>query len=137
MNSRRTRIYDSPLTGPRTHQNPMLGFCWLTLRQAQEALKCGRLEEAHQLLCQPAANGHKRSWEMMVQVAQGFVERGERHLRHEDVAAAWNDLVAAEQIGVNGSAAAKFRQTLARLGLVEVRSLLEAGEPGRAAEAIA
>src|ERR1700736_219973 len=106
----------------------MIGFGWLAMRQAQEALKCGRLEEAHRLLCQPAANGHKRSWDLMMQVAHGFVERGEQHLRHEDPAAAWNDLVAAEQIGVNGSAGAKLRQTLTRLGVVEVRSLLEAGE---------
>src|SRR5438105_3173902 len=114
----------------------MIGFAWLALRQAQEALKNGRLEEAHRLLCQPAANGHKRSWELRQQVAQGFVERGEGHLRHEDAAAAWNDLIAAEQVGVNGSAAGCLRQALTRLGLAEIRSLLEAGEPQRAAEAI-
>jgi hypothetical protein len=114
----------------------MIGFAWLTIRQAQEALKNGRLEEAYRLLCQPAAHGHKRSWELLVQVAQGFVERGERHLRHEDPAAAWNDLVTAEQVGVPGSAAARLRQSLTRLGLAEVRALLEAGEPARAAEVI-
>ena len=114
----------------------MIGFAWLALRQAQEALKNGRLEEAHRLLCQPAANGHKRSWELLQQVAQGFVERGEGHLRHEDAAAAWNDLIAAEQVGVNGSAAGCLRQALMRLGLAEVHSLLEAGEPQRAADAI-
>jgi hypothetical protein len=114
----------------------MIGFAWLTIRQAQEALKNGRLEEAYRLLCQPAAQGHKRSWELLVQVAQGFVERGERHLRHDDPAAAWNDLVTAEQVGVAGTAAARLRQSLARLGLAEVRALLEAGEPARAGEVI-
>jgi tetratricopeptide (TPR) repeat protein len=114
----------------------MIGFAWLAIRQAQEALKNGRLEEAHRLLCQSAAQGHKRSWELLQQVAQRFVERGEWHLRHEDPAAAWNDLVAAEQVGVAGSAAARLRQNLTRLGLAEVRTLLEAGEPGRANEII-
>lgn len=114
----------------------MLGFAWLTLRQAQEALKSGRLEEAQRLLCQPAAHGHKRSWELLQHVAQGFVERGERHLRHDNAAAAWNDLVAAEQMGAADTATFRLRQDLTRLGLAEVRTLLEAGEPGRALELI-
>jgi tetratricopeptide (TPR) repeat protein len=114
----------------------MLGFAWLALRQAQEALKNGRLEEAQRLLCQPAAHGHKRSWELLQQVARGFIERGEQHLRHDHVAAAWNDLVAAEQMGVADSAAFRLRQALSRHGLGEVRTLLEAGEAGRALEVI-
>ncbi len=118
------------------HNRNMIGFAWLTLRQAQEALQLGRLEEAYRLLCQPAAQGHKRSWELLVEVAQGFVIRGERHLRHDDVAAAWNDLVAAEQVGVMDGGAARLRRSLTRLGLSEVRTLLEAGEPIRAVEVI-
>src|SRR2546421_641388 len=114
----------------------MVGFAWLALRQAHEALKCGRFEEAHRLLCQPAACGHRRSWEMLMHVAQGFVERGEKHLRQDDAGAAWNDLVSAEQVGVNDSGVDRLRQALTRLGLAEVRSLLQAGEPTRAAEAI-
>jgi tetratricopeptide (TPR) repeat protein len=114
----------------------MLGFAWLALRQAQEALKNGRLEEAQRLLCQPAAHGHKRSWELLQQVAQGFVERGEGHLRHDNPAAAWNDLGAAEQMGVADSAAFRLRQALTRLGLAEARTLMEAGEPSRALEMI-
>jgi len=55
----------------------MIGFAWLTLRQAQEALKNGRLEDAHRLLGQSAAQGHKRSWELLQQLARGFVQRGE------------------------------------------------------------
>jgi hypothetical protein len=114
----------------------MIGFAWLAIRQAQEAVKNGRLEEAHRLLCQPAAQGHKRSWELLQQVAHGFVERGERYLRHDDPAAAWNDLMAAEQVGVAGSAAVKLRHALTRLGLAEARALLEAGEPARAGEVL-
>src|SRR5713226_9079954 len=107
----------------------MIGFAWLAIRQAQEALKNGRLEEAHRLLCQPAAHGHKRFWELLKQVAQAFVARGEQQLRHENPSAAWNDLVVAEQVGVKDSSAARLRQALTRLGLAEVRALVEAGEP--------
>jgi hypothetical protein len=115
----------------------MLGLGWLSLRQAQEALKNGRLEEAHRLLGQPATQGHKRSWELLHQLGRAFAERGERHLRRDDAVAAWNDLLQAEQINAGDHAAVCLRQALTRLGLAEVRALLEAGEPARATEAVA
>jgi len=115
----------------------MLGFAWLTLRQAQEALKNGRLEEAHRLLCQSAAQGHKKSFELLQQVVRGFVERGERHLRQDDAEAAWHDLLQAEQLDRDNRDADRLRQALVRLGLAEARALLQTGEPGRAAESIA
>jgi hypothetical protein len=115
----------------------MLGFAWLTLRQAQEALKSGRLEEAHRLLGQPGAEGHKGSWELLQQVARGFATRGERHLQNDDVSAAWNDLQHAEQIGVADSGADRLRQTLAQRGLADARAMLDAGEPAKAVEVLA
>jgi tetratricopeptide (TPR) repeat protein len=114
----------------------MLGFAWLALKQAQEAIKSGRLEEAQRLLCQTAAQGHKRSWELLRAVGKGFVDRGQCHLRHQDAPAAWNDLIAAEQLGVNNSTAGQLRQDLAQLGMHDVGKLLGAGEPGRALEVI-
>jgi tetratricopeptide (TPR) repeat protein len=113
----------------------MLGFAWLTLRQAQEALKNGRLEEAHRLLGH--AQGHKRSWELLQQVAKGYVERGQRRLRQDDAEGAWGDLLLAEQVGAAGSGSDRLRLELLRLGLAEVRALLETGEPSRAGDMIA
>jgi tetratricopeptide (TPR) repeat protein len=113
----------------------MLGFAWLTLRQAQEALRNGRLEDAHRLLSDAAAQDHKGSWELFQQLAQGFVQRGERHLQADDVEAAWNDLLHAEQVGAAETSAGKLRQVLVRQGLSQVRALVQAGEPGRALEA--
>jgi hypothetical protein len=115
----------------------MIGIAWLTLRQAQEALKNGLLEEAQRLLGQPAVQGQKRTWELLQQLARAYTERGERHLRHDDPNAAWADLLRAEQTGVSDPGAARLRQALTRLGLAEVRALLEAGEAKRAVEAIA
>ncbi len=115
----------------------MIGFGWLVLRQAQEALKGGLLEEAQRLLAQPAAQGQKRTWELLQQLARAYAERGERHLRHDDPTAAWADLLRAEQTGVSDPGATRLRQALTRLGLAEVRALLEAGEPKRAVEAVA
>jgi hypothetical protein len=115
----------------------MIGFGWLVLRQAQEALKGGLLEEAQRLLAQPAAQGQKRTCELLQQLARAYAERGERHLRHDDPSAAWADLLRAEQTGVSDPGAVRLRQALTRLGLAEVRALLEAGEPKRAVEAVA
>jgi tetratricopeptide (TPR) repeat protein len=113
----------------------MLGFAWLTLRQAREAIKNGRLEEAHRLLCHPAAHGHKQSWELSQQLARAYVERGVRHLRQEDPEAAWVDLLLAEQINASDAAAERLRKALVRLGLAQVRGLLDGGEPTKAGDA--
>ena len=114
----------------------MLGTGWLTIRQAQEALKNGRLEEAQRLLGQSAAHGHKGSWELLQQVALGFVQRGERHLRQDDPEAAWNDLLLAEQVGLtDDSQAFRLRQSLTRLGLDEIKKLLDACDPSGALSA--
>src|SRR5262249_20248981 len=115
----------------------MLGLGWLTVRQAQEALKNGRLEEAHRLLGQSACDGHKRAWELQGQLARAFVERGKRHLEQEEASKAWNDLVHAEQLGPVDGETGVLRQALTRKGLAEVHKLLETGEPGLASDAIA
>jgi tetratricopeptide (TPR) repeat protein len=114
----------------------MLGFAWVTLRQAQEALQNGRLEEAHRLLCEPSALGHKGTWEMLRQIAQGYVERGQRRFQHDDLAGAWNDLKQAEQIGAADEGASDLRQALVQCGLADAKAFLEAGEPARAAEGL-
>ncbi len=114
----------------------MLGLGWLTLRQAQEALENGRLDEAHRLLSQPEVQGHKGASPLIRQVAQGFVQRGDQRLRHDDIAAAWNDLLQAEKLGCTDNEAARLRQELTQRALAEVRKLLEAGEPGRALETL-
>lgn len=112
----------------------MLGLGWLYLRQAQDALKNGLLDDALRLLNQPAVKGNKRGGELVQQLGGALIERGERHLRQEDPVAAWNDLIKVEQLGLTDVRMNQLRQALTRLGLAEMRALLEAGEPSRAAE---
>jgi hypothetical protein len=114
----------------------MLGLGWLTIRQAQEALDNGRLEEAHRLLCQPEVQGHKGASPLLRQIAKNLVDRGEQHLRHDDPAAAWNDLRLAEKIAGSERGVARLRQALTKLGLEETHKLLDAGEPARALETL-
>src|SRR5712692_7659116 len=101
----------------------MLGLAWVTLRQAQEALQSARLEEAHRLLREPNAQGHKGTWDMMRLIAQGYVERGERHLQHDDLTGAWSDLKQAEQIGAADVSATELRQALTQRGLADAKAL--------------
>jgi tetratricopeptide (TPR) repeat protein len=114
----------------------MLGTGWITLRQAEEALQNGRLEEAQRLLHQPEALGQKGSSPLLRQLVEGLVARGQRHLGHDNLAAAWNDLLQAEKIGAGSEGTARLRQELTQRSLVEVRKLLEAGEPTRALAAL-
>lgn len=114
----------------------MIGLGWVILKQAQEALRAGQLEEVQQFLVQPQVQGHRRALEILQQLVRAYVERGEKHLRNDDLAKAWTDLLKAEQIGITENFLIQFRQKLNRLGLAEVRALLNASEPARALEAI-
>jgi hypothetical protein len=115
----------------------MFASNWLTLRQAREALRTGRLEEANRLLSQPSVRGHKKAFALQQQVIQGFLNRSETHLHNDDVLQAWNDLQKAEALAPNDPQVQKFRGQLVRLGLAEVKAALEVGRPGKAAEALA
>ncbi len=115
----------------------MFGFAWLALRQAREALKHGRLEEAHRLLTQPAIRDHRAAGELLAQLVRAYAERGERCLKQQDVQGAWRDLLNAEQLQTAEKSVDSLRQTLVRLGVAEVRALLQAGDARRADEAVA
>jgi hypothetical protein len=114
----------------------MLGHGWLTLKQAQEAIRAGRLDDAYALLTQPQIQGHKKCWELSHQLMLAYIERGRQHLRQNDTASAWSDLLQAEQVGITDSAPLRLRQELTNRGMAEVGELLDAGEAGRAVEAI-
>jgi tetratricopeptide (TPR) repeat protein len=73
---------------------------------------------------------------MLGQIAQGYVERGARHLQHDDVVGAWSDLKQAEQIGAADETATQLRQALTQRGVADAKALFDAGEPARAAEAL-
>jgi tetratricopeptide (TPR) repeat protein len=106
------------------------------MRQAEEAIASGRLEEAQRLLNQPGARGHRGASTLLRQVAQKLIDRGRHHLNKENPEAAWKDLLQAETIEAADPATAQLRQALTRLGLVEARKLVDAGEPARALEVL-
>jgi hypothetical protein len=109
----------------------------MALREVKAALKHGRLEDAQRLLGRPEVQRCGGTWPLQEELARGFIERAERHLRYDDAPAAWKDLLLAEQVGAPVSTAGRLRQDLTRLGMAQARALLEAGESARAAEVIA
>jgi tetratricopeptide (TPR) repeat protein len=110
---------------------------WLTLRQVKEALRSGRPEDAHRLLDPLVADGHRKAFRLLAEVARSYVARGERHLRADSPEAAWKELLAAEALNTGEPRAAALRQALTRLGLAEARAALEAGRPRHVIETVA
>ncbi len=108
---------------------------WLSLRQAREALRADRPDEAHRLLEPLLAAGHRKAWRVAREVAAAHVRRAERLLRNDSPDAAWAELQAAEGLNTGEASAAALRQTLTRFGVAVVRAALEAGRPPAALEA--
>lgn len=121
------------IPSPTTMSEP----AWIIKWRAREALKAGQPEEAHRLLDQLIAGGNRRAFALRSDVIRGYLERAERQLRHEDVEAAWRDLVQVEKLAPSDSGVVRLRETLTRLGLAETRAALEAGNALQALQAVA
>lgn len=107
---------------------------WLTLSQAREAVANGRPDEAHRLIEPLIADGHRKAWKVARQVVAAYVSRARQFLDQHNAESAWNELVSAEALNTGERAVADLRQTLTRLGMVSVRTALEAGKPVDAVE---
>jgi hypothetical protein len=106
----------------------------IKLREAEEAYKADRLDEARELLRQGDLLEFLPAKKLMAKVAAGLARRGKTHAQHGHTLAGWRDLETAEALGANGKATAELRELLVRRTLAEVETLLAADEPGRALE---
>ncbi len=102
---------------------------WLTFRQAREAIRANRPEEAQRLLQPLTLGGYRKASRMMREVAQCYVLRGERSLRDDASESAWKELLAAEALNTGEPRVSGLRSSLCRLALAECRAALEAGNP--------
>ncbi len=115
----------------------MLGLAHLAMWKAHRALQGGRLEEADRLLDRSNIRRHPASRDLRTRLARGYATRGQSHLAGEDGEAAWADLLQAERLAAALPEAVQLREDLQRRGIQHARVLLEAGEPGPLAEAVA
>src|SRR5437899_657536 len=114
----------------------MLGHWRIALRQADEAARAGRFDEALALASRPDVADHHHAVQLRSKLAMELIGRAARRGEADDLAGAVDDLRVAEGLGAPPDALAATRLALAERVAVEVRADLDAGEPARVAERI-
>jgi hypothetical protein len=112
----------------------MLGQWRVTLRQAEEAARAGRVEEALGLLARPELAEHRQGVQLAAKLARDLLDRGKRRAGSEDLAGALDDFDLAERHGAPPDLLAAARLTVADRAAEELRRSLEAGDPARVLE---
>ncbi len=117
-------------------ESTMLGHWRIVLRQAEEAARAGRFEEAYALASRPDVTDHHHAVQFRSRLALDLIARATRRGAVDDLAGAIEDLNLAERIGAPPDSLAAARLSLADRVADEVRVDLDAGEPVRALERI-
>ena len=117
-------------------ESTMLGHWRIVLRQAEEAARAGRFEEAFALASRPDVADHHHAVQFRSRLALDLIARATRRGAVDDLAGAIEDLDLAERIGAPPDSLAAARLSLADRVADEVRVDLDAGEPVRALERI-
>src|SRR4051812_12918871 len=114
----------------------MLGQWRIVLRQAEEAARAGRYDEALALASRADVADHHHAVQLRGRLTHELIARAGRRGEADDVAGAAGDLNLAERLGAAPDALAAARLRLADRVAGEVRADLDAGEPGRVVERI-
>jgi len=101
----------------------------LQLREAEQAYRDGRLDEAGRLLSEPPLSEFLPAQKLLQRVAAGLLDRGNQQLDLGQTMAGWRDLEAAEQLGAGEKPIESLRQRLAGHVAQDAISYLAAGEP--------
>jgi hypothetical protein len=117
-------------------ESAMLGHWRIVLRQAEEAARGGRFEEAYALANRPDVADHHHAVQFRNRLALDLVARATRRGGVDDLPGAIGDLNLAEQFGAPPDSLAAARLALADRVAEEVRSELDTGEPARVIERI-
>ena len=117
-------------------ESTMLGQWRIVLRQAEEAARVGRFEEAYTLATRPDVADHHHAVQFRSRLALDLIARATRRGAVDDLHGAVEDLDLAERMGAPPDSLAAARLSLANRVAEEVRVDLDAGEPARALERI-
>ena len=112
-------------------ESTMLGQWRIVLRQAEEAARAGRYEEAFALASRADVADHNQSVQFRGRLALDLLARANRRAAADDQAGAIEDLYVAERIGAPPDSLAAARLSLADRVADEIRADLDAGEPAR------
>lgn len=114
----------------------MLGQWRIVLRQAEDAARAGRFDEALALTSRPEVADHHQAFLLRGRLAVELIARAERRGAADDLSGAVEDLALAERLGAAPDSLAAARLKLADQVSGEVRDDLDAGEPGRVVDRI-
>ena len=117
-------------------KSTMLGQWRIALRQADEAVRAGRFDEALALASRPDVVDHHHAVQLRGKLAMELIGRASRRGEADDLLGAIDDLRVAEGLNAPPDTLAATRLGLAERLAVEIRADLDAGEPGRVAERI-
>ena len=126
---------DIPMVNPGG-ESTMLGHWRIVLRQAEEAARAGRYEEAYALASRPDVADHHQAVQFRGRLGLDLIARANRRGAADDLTGAIDDLYLAERIGAPPDSLAAARLSLADRVADEIRADLDAGEPARALERI-
>ena len=117
-------------------ESTMLGQWRIVLRQAEEAARLGRYEEAYALSSRAGVADHLHAVQFRTRLALDLIARATRRGGVDDLPGAIEDLNLAERIGAPPDCLAAARLNLADRVAEEIRADLDAGEPVRVLERI-
>ena len=106
----------------------MLQAWRVKLREADEAFRAGRLEEASRLLSQDNLQQFLPAKQLLAKVAAAVAARGLTHATAGASSAGWRDLEAAAALGADFKAIGQLRQQLVDQALIEAERFLQAGD---------
>jgi len=86
---------------------------FLRMKQAETALKDGRLDEAYELLGEADVRDHRRGQELTSQLVQALLDRGRGHLENDQPEQAHTDAAKAQQLGGNLQEVAQLQSAAA------------------------
>lgn len=101
----------------------------LKLREAEEAFKGGRLDEAGRLLRQPDLEEFLPARRLLAKVAREMARRGQARTARGESTAGWHDLESAAALGADTEALVELRTRLVERAVAESEGYLLAGEP--------
>lgn len=126
---------ENPMATPGG-ESIMMGQWRIVLRQAEEAARGGRFEEAYALAGRPEVADHQQAVQFRGRLGLDLIARAARRASCDDVAGAIEDLGLAERLGAPPDSLAAARLSLADRVAEEIRGELAVGEPARALERI-
>jgi len=104
----------------------------MQLRQAEQAMAGGRLDEAGRLLTQHDLRQFMPGMELSTQVAERMARRGRQRIEEGNTMAGWRDFDAASVLANDTPDVEALRQQLVDRAVGECRAFLAAGDPAAA-----